>query len=205
MDIAPKQDVIEASRSAKHTRNKRGKMSAHHEWMYRRIVGNELSPKCLEGVDGFIDFAVSNKKLIQKNYHNKLEPYKKMIMMMMTRRRRRKKKKKKLKLRLFTLRSGALSSSTSYGSFYQWFTLYYGAPPSPSYYGFFHQRFTLHSGAPPSPSYHSSFHHRFTLHSGAPPSPSYYGSFHQRFTLHSGAPPYYGPPSASYYRPYSTA
>ncbi|MQL91150.1 hypothetical protein Taro_023752 [Colocasia esculenta] len=35
-----------------------GKMSAHREWMYRRIVGNELSSEFLKGVDGFIDFAV---------------------------------------------------------------------------------------------------------------------------------------------------
>ncbi|MQL79662.1 hypothetical protein Taro_012088, partial [Colocasia esculenta] len=35
-------------------------MSAHRKWMYRRIVGNELSSEFSEDVDGFIDFAVSN-------------------------------------------------------------------------------------------------------------------------------------------------
>ncbi|MQL77381.1 hypothetical protein Taro_009773 [Colocasia esculenta] len=43
--------------------------------------------------------------------------------------------------------------------------------------------------------------HKFTLHSGALPSPSYYNSFHQ--TPHSTA--YYNPHFGSYYRPMSTS
>ncbi|MQM08777.1 hypothetical protein Taro_041635 [Colocasia esculenta] len=100
---------------------------------------------------------------------------------------------------LFTLRTEASPSSSYYDSFHQWFTLCYGAPPSPSYHSSFHQRFTLHSGV-------------HTLLKGITlplllrllPLEAYILHKFYLFTLHSGALPYYGPPSASYYRPHST-
>ncbi|MQM07290.1 hypothetical protein Taro_040123 [Colocasia esculenta] len=41
-----------------------GRMSANREWMYRRIVDNEISREFRDGIDEFIEFALRNVNIV---------------------------------------------------------------------------------------------------------------------------------------------